>query len=246
MKLTILGCMGAYPSKGRGTTSYLLESDGFHLLIDAGSQTLSQLEKVMSPLDLDAVIISHYHHDHIADLGVLQYMWQLSNKRDKNRVLPIYGHGNDTFHFNDLTMPQVSQGHNYLEANHLNLGPFSVTFKKTIHPVECYAMRIVEKRSGKVFVFTADSGYMESLNEFVKDADLFLADTYLFDGHENHHAHFTAGEAGKIAKAAGAKRLILSHLPEEGDYDLLKAQAQKQAGENIQVSVAKIGDTYQI
>ena len=47
-------------------------------------------------------------------------------------------------------------------------------------------------------------------------------------------------------KAAGAKRLILSHLPEEGDYDLLKAQAQKQAGENIQVSVAKIGDTYQI
>ena len=65
------------------------------------------------------------------------------------------------------------------------------------------------------------------LNEFVKDADLFLADTYLFDGHENHHAHFTAGEAGKIAKAAGAKRLILSHLPEEGDYDLLKDQAQK-------------------
>ena len=35
MKLTVLGCLGAYPYKGEGTSSYLLESEGFHLLIDA-------------------------------------------------------------------------------------------------------------------------------------------------------------------------------------------------------------------
>ncbi len=39
MKLTVLGCLGAYPYKGEGTSSYLLESEGFHLLIDAGSTT---------------------------------------------------------------------------------------------------------------------------------------------------------------------------------------------------------------
>lgn len=50
---------------------------------------------------------------------------------------------------------------------------------ETIHPVVCYAMRIVEETTGKVFVFTGDSGYLESFADFAKDADLFLADTYL-------------------------------------------------------------------
>lgn len=77
MKLTVLGCLGAYPYKGEGTSSYLLESEGFHLLIDAGSTTLVRLENYLDPLKLDAVILSHYHHDHIADLGVLQYYRQL-------------------------------------------------------------------------------------------------------------------------------------------------------------------------
>ena len=69
MKLTVLGCLGAYPYKGEGTSSYLLESEGFHLLIDAGSTTLVRLENYLDPLKLDAVILSHYHHDHIADLS---------------------------------------------------------------------------------------------------------------------------------------------------------------------------------
>lgn len=85
MKLTVLGCLGAYPYKNQGTTSYLLQSDGFNLLIDAGSTTLVKLEEQLDPLALDAVILSHYHHDHIADLGVLQYYWQLHPEKDPRR-----------------------------------------------------------------------------------------------------------------------------------------------------------------
>ena len=74
MKLTTLGCWGAYPYQDGGTTSYLLTGkDGFQLLIDAGSRALNELEKEISPLELDAVIISHYHPDHVADLGVLRH-----------------------------------------------------------------------------------------------------------------------------------------------------------------------------
>lgn len=92
MKLTVLGCLGAYPYKNQGTTGYLLQSDGFNLLIDAGSATLIKLQEHLDPLDLDAVILSHYHHDHIADLGVLQYYWQLHPKRNPETLLSIYGH----------------------------------------------------------------------------------------------------------------------------------------------------------
>lgn len=45
MKLTVLGCLGAYPYEGQGTTSYLLQADGFNLLLDAGSSTLVELER---------------------------------------------------------------------------------------------------------------------------------------------------------------------------------------------------------
>ena len=50
MKLTVLGCLGAYPYKNQGTTSYLLQSAGFNLLIDAGSATLIKLQEHLEPL----------------------------------------------------------------------------------------------------------------------------------------------------------------------------------------------------
>lgn len=245
MKLTVLGCLGAYPSKGEGTTGYLLESEGYHLLLDAGSTTLIQLEKILDPLALDAVILSHYHHDHIADLGVLQYYWQLFPKQAERNVLPIYGHGEDSIHFNELTMAGVTEGHDYLQTKQLELGPFSVTFMKTIHPVTCYAMRFVENSTDKIFVFTGDSGYLESFVDFAKDADLFLADTYLFAGNERHKAHFTSQESGEIAAAAKVKKLVLTHLPQHGDLEQLKEEAAA-AANGIPVELAAVQKIFEI
>lgn len=245
MKLTVLGCLGAYPYKGEGTTGYLLESEGYHLLLDAGSTTLIQLEKILDPLALDAVILSHYHHDHIADLGVLQYYWQLFPKQAERNVLPIYGHGEDSIHFNELTMAGVTEGHDYLQTKQLELGPFSVTFMKTIHPVTCYAMRFVENSTGKIFVFTGDSGYLESFVDFAKDADLFLADTYLFAGNERHKAHFTSQESGEIAAAAKVKKLVLTHLSQHGDLEQLKEEAAA-AANGIPVELAAVQKIFEI
>lgn len=245
MKLTVLGCLGAYPYKGAGTTGFLLQSEGFNLLIDAGSTTLIQLEKQLEPTALDAVILSHYHHDHIADLGVLQYYWQLSPTRDVQRELMIYGHDEDAQHFSQLTMPGVSKGIAYQPNESLEIGPFTITFLKTIHPVICYAMRIVENSTGKVLVFTGDSGYLETFVSFATAADVFLADTYLFAGNELHHAHFTSKEAGEIAKAAGVKMLILTHLPQHGDLEQLRQEAQAAAGD-IPVSLAAVNKQFDI
>ncbi|MDA9462493.1 Metal-dependent hydrolase of the beta-lactamase superfamily I [Enterococcus mundtii 3F] len=246
MKLTVLGCLGAYPYKKQGTTSYLLQADQFNLLIDAGSATLVKLEDHLDPLALDAVIISHYHHDHIADLGVLQYEWQLHPDRDQEKILPIYGHTKDASHFEQLTMPGVSQGVAYDPSKELEVGPFSITFLETIHPVVCYAMRIVERATGKVIVFTGDSGYLEGFIPFAREADLFLADTYLFAGNERHKAHFTSKESGEIAKAAKVKKLVLTHLPQFGDLTQLKNEAKEAAGEEIEVVLAEVDKVFDI
>lgn len=239
LKITVLGCLGAYPYNGQGTSSYLLESEGFHLLLDAGSTTLVNLEEKIDPLTLDAVILSHYHHDHIADLGVLQYYRQLYPVLEPTPILPIYGHTEDQEHFEALNLANVSTAIPYFEAEELKIGPFLITFMKTIHPVPCYAMRFVEEKTGKIFVYTGDSGYLESFIDFANEADVFLADTYLFAGNENHHAHFTAKESGEIAKAAKVKKLILTHLPQHGSLALLREQAEKASGQEIPVFLAE-------
>lgn len=239
MKVTVLGYWGAFPWNGEGTSSYLLEADGFSLLIDAGSSTLNVLQEQLDPLTLDGVIVSHYHHDHIADLGVLQYYRQLKPKGASLPVLPIYGHTEDTCHFQELTMPGVSVGRPYGEKDVLEIGPFRVSFLRTIHPVVCFAMRIVEIKTGKVLVYTADSGYLAAFKDFVKGAELLIADTYLLEGAEQHHAHFTTKEVGLMARQGGIPTLLLSHLPQEIDLDLLREQAQNHAGDGVNVLLAQ-------
>ncbi|EHI70771.1 MBL fold metallo-hydrolase [Streptococcus ictaluri] len=239
MKLTTLGSWGGYPYQDGGTTSYLVTGhDGFQLLMDAGSRCLNELEKEISPLDLDAVIISHYHPDHVADLGVLRHYYQLYPKHLwQSKVLPIYGHQEDANEFAKLTIPEVSEGITYDVDGTQTIGPFDITFIKTVHPVVCYAFRILERETGQVLVFTGDTGYFDQLAPFTKGADLFLADVYLYEGNENHIAHLSTKEAGQIAKEAGVKRLVLTHMPPlppkgidpDNHLTILRQQAQAHA-----------------
>src|SRR5699024_564412 len=101
---TVIGYWGGYPAANGATSAYLLEKDDFAILLDAGSGSLSKVQQYISALDLDAVVLSHYHHDHVADIGVLQFAWLVeSYVQGKKEVLPIYGHAMDQESFQGLT-----------------------------------------------------------------------------------------------------------------------------------------------
>ncbi|MGX6961625.1 MBL fold metallo-hydrolase [Vagococcus xieshaowenii] len=225
MKLTVLGYWGAYPWNDEGTSSYLLTSDEFSLLIDAGSGTFNQLRKHIDPLALDAVILSHYHHDHIADLGVLQFYRQL-NQEEAQPILPIYGHTEHDFYYSALTMTNVSQGHAYYEQDTIEVGPFSIKFLRTKHPVPCFAMRITEQSTGKSLVYTADSGWLDAFDDFVLDTDLLIADSYFLSGTENHPVHFSVKEVAEMTVRGNIPTVVLSHLKQRIDLNQLLEEAQ--------------------
>ncbi|KRM58510.1 hypothetical protein C5L31_001216 [Secundilactobacillus malefermentans] len=246
MKLTVLGYYGGYPQNGVGTSSYLVQSNQFNLLIDCGSGALLSLEKVLDPLQLNAVVLSHYHHDHTADIGVLQYYWQLHPQNRAQDLLPIYGHTQDPLNFGALNWPNSTIGKPYSEDKELVLGPFEISFLETQHPVPAFAMRITERETGKVLVFTADTNYFNKMVEFSKNSDLLLTDTNFFDDKQGKKWHLTAGESGTLAKLAGAKNLLLTHLPQNGDLEELTRQAQQSAGDLIPVQHAELRKGYQI
>src|SRR5690625_4693694 len=93
MRLTIIGYWGGYPAEDEASSMYVLEKDSFMLVLDVGSGGLAKFQKYKSITDIDAVLLSHYHADHIADIGVLQHARLVQSYiTGDETVLPMYGH----------------------------------------------------------------------------------------------------------------------------------------------------------
>ncbi len=226
MKITTIGWWGAYPNAGQATSGYLLESEGFTALIDCGSGVLTQLQQYTTLQAIDAVVLSHYHADHVADIGCLQYAARiLMDLGQRKQPLQIYGHAEDD-NFDGLNYLQYSIGFAFDSQTTLPLGPLKFTFCRNIHPDPCYSMRIEE--NGLAFVYISDTGYTDDLVEFAHQADLLLCEASLYDEYQGRiPGHLTAGETGRIAAAAGVQHLVLTHLPHFGNHGRLVEQARK-------------------
>lgn len=226
LKVSVIGYWGGYPAPGSATSAYLLEKDDFTLLIDVGSGTLSRLQQYKDIMAIDAVILSHYHYDHVADIGVLQYAWLVqSYLMEHQDILPIYGHTEDKESFEKLTH-EFTEGIAYNPEETLTIGPFTISFLKTKHPVPCYGMRITDGDS--VIVYTADSSYQDDWIQFSQDADLLITDCNFYADQDGTGAgHMTSREVGMIAEKANVNTLILSHLPQYGDHQDLVNQASE-------------------
>lgn len=235
MKLTIIGYWGAYPEKGEATSCYLLEKDDFCLMIDCGSGALSRLPFYKEINDIDAVILSHYHQDHIADIGVLQYNRLIQNSlQQSNQILPVYGHTEDKDAFDRLSH-HATKGFAYSPDEILEIGPFQVSFLKTRHPVSCYGMKISD--GIRSLVYTADSSFSPDWIPFCQDADLLLTECSFY-GHQDgsEQGHMNSLEAAEIAKSAAVQELILSHLPHFGTRANLKSEAESKYKGKIQMA----------
>jgi ribonuclease BN (tRNA processing enzyme) len=226
MKATVIGHWGGYPKKQEASSGYLLEHDGFKLLVDCGSGVLSHLPEDVQPEQLDAVVLSHYHADHIADIGVLQHACIIQKHLGNvpKLPLPIYGHTKQVQEFQKLTYKDLTKGIPYNENEPVIVGPFTITFCETIHPVPCYAMRI--EAAGKVLVYTADTAYHPRLASFAKEADVLLCECNFYAGMNGAKAgHMTSTDAGRMAREAQVKQLVLTHLPHFGDIQQLLKEA---------------------
>jgi ribonuclease BN (tRNA processing enzyme) len=226
MKLTIIGFWGGYPKMNEASSGYLLEHNGYRLLVDCGSGVLSKLQNFVEPEELDAVILSHYHPDHIADIGVLQHARLIQGFLGKDfGTLPIYGHQFNQAEFEKLTYKNITLGVAYHSEQTQQIGPFEISFLPTNHPVECFAMRI--EVEGKVVVYTADTSFKEELIDFSRNSDLLLCECNFYEGQNGQGAgHMTSIDAGILAQQANVKKLILTHLPHYGELTKLVEEAR--------------------
>ncbi len=215
MRLTVLGCAGTFPSAESGCSSYLVQHDGFNLLVDAGNGAIGALQRHVGILDVDAVLLSHLHADHCIDL--VAYSYARRYHPDSPPRIPVYGPRGTQDRlcqaFETRPRDRLEQVYEFrtTSAGTCLIGPFTVTLTRTAHPIECYAVRL--SAGGGSILYSADTGPSDAVAEAAKGVDVFLCEaTWLEGGDDNPpDLHMTARQAGQHATRAGAGRLVLVH-----------------------------------
>lgn len=229
MKCTIVGMWGGFPKKNEPTSGYLVEKDGFAILLDAGSGVAAHVQNYIELNKLHHLFLSHYHYDHSVDLGAFLFGRMISTYIDQaDKDLNVYG-PKDKDIIKQVENTKFNKFHGYDKDSAIKVGPFTVTFHKNSHPVETYAMKITDDE-GQVLVYTADTSYRKSLVKFAEDADVLITECSHYEGEEAERlGHMNAEEVALLAGKSGAKKVVLSHLPHYGNVEEL-LQTVKSAG----------------
>lgn len=244
MRLTVLGSYGPYPPAGGACSGYLLEQDNCRILLDCGNGVLSRLQRHCALFELQAVLLSHLHSDHISDLFILRYGLDIARGRGlKNEPLLLYAPGEPAAEFERLAYKNVFQVESLEAGRELQIGPIRLAFLPTIHALPGLAMRVAS--ADGILVYSGDSEYFPGLAGFARGADLFLCEA---NYQESDMAcspvnHISAAQAGLLAAEASVKRLLLTHLLPERDSALSVKEAQKHFDA---VEAAREGASYRI
>jgi ribonuclease BN (tRNA processing enzyme) len=228
VRLTVVGCSGSAPGPDSPASSYLVEHEGFRLLLDLGSGAFGALQGHLDPADVDAVVLSHLHADHCLDLTAMvvhrRYVVPGSPR------LPLLGPAGTHARLASAYDPADRGGLRdvfdvaAVTAGERELGPFRLRFARMVHPVEAYAVRV--SAGGVDLVYSGDTGPTGALVELAAGADVLLCEASFREGRSNPpDLHLTGREAGEHAAKAGVGRLLVTHVPPWNDRAVAAAEA---------------------
>ena len=241
MRLTVLGGCGAYPEAGQACSGYLVEHDGFRLLLDLGYAVVPRLFGHLTAAGVDAVFISHGHPDHCADLNPLLRARVLGG--EALPPLPVYAPPGALDPVLALDRPGMLAGgyalHEVNPGSSLGIGPFDVQTRLLPHSRPNAGARLAA--GGHVLAYTGDTGPDDGVVDLARGADLLLAEASFIDQvpEDSRRTLSSARVQGRQASAAGTGRLILTHLLPGTDPAAARSAAER--GYRGEVGVATPG-----
>lgn len=222
MLLQCLGSGDAFGSGGRLNTSFFIRHKGKGILLDCGATTMVALKRVgLSSTDVDVVLISHLHGDHIGGIPFILTERQVKGKEDHELLL--IGPKGSSHIVDNLTQglfPGIAENLRYpirwIEfetGDTIEEAGFVVrTYRATHAPLtNPHSLRLAF--DDKVIAYSGDTEWNENLIEVSAGADVFICEGYAFNAPESHH--MSIKELIRHRHRISAKRLVLTHLSQE-------------------------------
>jgi ribonuclease BN (tRNA processing enzyme) len=233
--LTFLGTSGSVVTKERMCAGILFQDK----LIDVGFGVLSNLLRSGTKLDtINDVYISHTHSDHIGDFTGL--LWAMAMENRTKRVQVVSSASTASTLEKILELQSTPWSFVKFDIDFVRPKDVGVETVTTIHDPENLAYRFQSQRGDLVYV--GDTAKSEKISEFAKGCDLLIHEATFLDGQESVAAvtrHSTARDAGSMAKIAGARRLVLTHISPGNEGADKRYLAQASAVFDGRIVVAK-------
>jgi len=250
IELQILGS-GGPEIDGRASSAYLLWiNNKAKLMIDMGSGSMLRFEQSGAKLEtLEAVVLTHLHIDHSADLPSFVKAGFFSNRKDSLDIIAPYG--NEFFPSINEFLTDLFGSHGayrYMQdvlredSDSFQIIPIEVN-AKTVQTIKYKsftlklinvnhgrvpALAVVIEVQGKKILISGDTNDKNhNLEKLATNADLFIAHHAITE-HSNKFAkelHMTPSTIATIAKKAKVKEVVLSHIMKRTENK--KAQSLK-------------------
>jgi ribonuclease BN (tRNA processing enzyme) len=228
--LTVLGSCGAWPEPGRACAGFLLEHDGFRVVLDLGYGTLPRLLSHCPDGEVDAVIVTHRHPDHCVDVSALARVRYYQARGAE--PIPLYCPPGvlDVLRVLEPT-PDPATVFAVRDLAPARLGPFELTTVPLPHHVPNLGVRL--SAPGVTVAYTGDSGPSPDLASLAVGADLFIADATLQGASPQSTPRYVMTAAEAAAGAGDARRLLLTHFWPGSDRAVSVAEARQVFGGEV-------------
>lgn len=242
----ILGCNGPYPAACGATAGYLVNTEEGQIVLDMGSGVFERLNRLCKPEQIKAVVISHLHHDHIADLGVYNYYLELQAKRGiyKGKVSCfVPKEESDGL----LSFEQLKKLYPYFkfvpieEGKIFSFGGVKAQFSLMRHSTPSYGVRLTEVASGRKLVYSGDTNACPNLERLLSDCDLWLGGApYIGKEYQEKGGHLSVEVMQRLAWKYQVPA-ILTHL-----NPLHNVRDYEKACTDERITVAKTFHSYHV
>lgn len=230
MIITLIGTGTGTPSLRRNPACILFRMGDRTAVFDSGPGSLKGLLGAGAGyLNIDIVFYTHLHLDHISDFSAILFAAKIPPEV-RRKALAIYGPaGLKRYYrqikalYGDTIRPDSYKlSMEEIEGRDIVVEGFKISAMRLEHHGGGMGYRITTPE-GKVAVYTGDTDYCPAAASLAKDADILMAECS-FPDEMKMKGHLTPSSAARLAREAGAKKLILVHMyPVCDNYDLVSA-----------------------
>lgn len=240
MKLTVIGCTGSMSGPTSPASCYLVQTQGYdsaigkertwNIVMDLGPGSFGGLWRHINPTDIDAVLFSHCHADHMGDVISLHVFQRWGPGQAKSPIL-MAGSCDLLDRIRQIDGVDSSEDykdcfsfHTFADGQELHVGPVTIKPTQGWHSVPSYAVRLEAQRSDgteATLMYTGDTDYCEQLITSARGVDVLLSECGFTSDEQVEGIHMDGLDVGRLASQAAVGRLLVTHIQPWTDHQVV-------------------------